>query len=459
MNPLEDRLEEIAHATQTLFPDFDFLKPDGVLLLRFPELVVKRLRIDLPTSHPLHLQSLGLTTADGTSAADLAAQATVKASAWHLDTEKAFGAGALFDFDHPAGTAIHTGKGHTPWIEVTFDNPVALSGISLRNVGDQYCTRAQGIRVQAETIDSGLTTLYDGAERAVEMQKMLDELAAQPAPEMQEHMPALMTILGHTIAGRYSEARASMKAAKELPADARADLRRAVNSNLLTGRSVEWTAHGPQRSFRFWTEQEKLKYIEFAVAIVEDLKELTPNVAFGFGAALAVVRDGDLIPHDDDLDLIVGFEPHEAETLPEAHARIEEFLRGRGYRVTGDFFAHRHVTMPGHKKLDVFVGLFEGDKVSWYPGARGSLDRDTMFPASSGNLLGVACPLPRNPLDYLETLYGPSWRHPDPGFKHTWSKKPFADQTGGAAPARKAAARKAEPEPPQGGWRARLRRS
>ena len=218
---------------------------------------------------------------------------------------------------------------------------------------------------------------------------------------------------------------------------------------MLLQRALEWTAHGPTRSFRFWTPEEKVEYVRLTVSVAAALRELTPHVCFGYGAALAVVRDGDLIPHDDDLDLIVAFEPGEARTLPEAHALVEEHLRARGFAVKGDFFGHRHVAAtPGAKNVDVFSGLFEGDRISWYPGTRGALDRRTMFPTSEGELLGVACPLPAHPVTYLETIYGPGWSTPDPGFRHTWRKKDFADQA--TAPA---------PKPAPRGWLARVRQS
>jgi hypothetical protein len=164
-----------------------------------------------------------------------------------------------------------------------------------------------------------------------------------------------------------------------------------------------------------------------AAEVAEALKSLTPNVCFGFGAALCVVREGDLIPHDDDLDLIIGFDPHEAVNLPEALRRIGEHLRPLGFTVTGNYSAHRQVRRGSGKHVDVFAGLFEGDTISWYPGTRGSLDRHMMFPTSEARLFGVPVPLPRNPLEYLERLYGPGWRSPDPNFRHTWDRSTYAD--------------------------------
>jgi hypothetical protein len=140
-----------------------------------------------------------------------------------------------------------------------------------------------------------------------------------------------------------------------------------------------------------------------------------------------VVRNGDLIPHDDDIDVIIGFEQWEADTLTAANQLVEEHLRARGYMVSGNFTAHRHVAKPPAKKVDVFVGLFEGDSIAWYPGKRGSLTRDMMFPTSEGALFGIPVRLPRNPLQYLEQVYGKGWRVPDPGFTHRWNNSAYRD--------------------------------
>jgi hypothetical protein len=100
-----------------------------------------------------------------------------------------------------------------------------------------------------------------------------------------------------------------------------------------------------------------------------------PQLCLGFESVLATGRDRALIPHDDDLDVIVGFEPDAARTLADGLRLIEEHLRPLGFEVTGPFVAQRHVRRPGRKRVEVFVGIFEGEAISWYPGARGATHR------------------------------------------------------------------------------------
>src|SRR5690606_35569066 len=106
-----------------------------------------------------------------------------------------------------------------------------------------------------------------------------------------------------------------------------------------------------------------------------------PDACLGFGSVLSLVRDRDLIPHDDDLDIIVGFPPEVAPRLSVALTLAAEHLTTLGYKVSGKFFSHRHVSRGG-MKLDVFVGIYEdGDSIGWFPGARGALRRCDVFPA------------------------------------------------------------------------------
>ena len=78
----------------------------------------------------------------------------------------------------------------------------------------------------------------------------------------------------------------------------------------------------------------------------------------------------------------------------------------------------------------MFVGIFEGDAVSWYPAARRSLTRDIVFPPGRADLLGTSCAVPAQPEMYLERVYGDGWRVPDPYFSHPWDPTSYADIAG-----------------------------
>ena len=421
-------LEDVIRGARALFPDLEVVAPDGLLDLRLQHDAVRRLRIEGAPEQFLHLQSVGVETTKGAVGRR---DAKVTASSWYKGYGDSFDSVRLLDVDHPSGTAVHTQADSPGWVELTFKKPVDLRRVRLRNVASSTARRLRGFRILLEGPD-GWVVAYDHLSRVGQLRQAL---ATSGATGASPELSGLLPVLGDAFGGFYDEARQALDALTAVPDQERKAFRTIVTTTLLADRAMEWTVHGPQRCFRFWSDQEKVNYIESAVAITDALASLTPNVCFGFGAALSVVRDGALIPHDDDLDIIIAFDPHEASTLAEGLALVEQHLRPLGFTVTGTFSAHRHVRRPGAKHVDVFVGLFEGDTVSWYPGARGALTRDMMFPTSSGPLMGVPCPLPRNPLVYLERLYGAGWRQPDPHFRHTWDRSAYADLAGGSTPA------------------------
>jgi len=426
--PAEERIAPLRALVDDIsrqFPDLGYLGPGGVLRVPVDVGRVTRLRLELPKEF-LHLQSIGLETHDGS---DASAGATVTASSWYGDYGAKFDPARLFDWDHPDGTTVHTEKDEPSWVEVRFARPVRLTEIRLRNVNKATATRAQRVRVVVHT-RWRRHVLFDGGARHKELRAAV---AAYDLGDADPQVRALVPALVDTFRGAYAAARKDIEACEPDP-DLLKAFRGVVNAELLPSRRLLWTIHGPTRSFRFWSPAEQSAYVQFATEVVAALREVTPHVCFGFGAVLSVVRDRALIPHDDDLDIIIGFEPEEAATLAAGLSVVTTALEERGFSVRGNYSAHRQVGRNHRgKHVDVFVGLFEGDAISWYPGTRGALDRDTMYPTTTAPLLGVDCPIPARPETYLAALYGEGWHTPDPHFAHRWDRSAYADLAGGPA--------------------------
>ena len=419
--PLRTLVDDISHQ----FPELGYLGPGGVLRVPVDLGRVTRVRLELPKQF-LHLQSIGLVTADGS---DASACADVTASSWYDGYGEKFEAARLFDWDHPDGTTVHTEKDDLSWVEVRFAKPVQLSEIRLRNVDIATATRAQRLRVVVHT-RWRRHVLFDGAARHKELRAAV---AGHDLGEVDPQVQALVPVLVDTFRGAYPAARKAVQDADLDPELVKA-FRGVVNAELLPSRQLLWTIHGPTRSFRFWTPAEQSAYVQFAAEVAAALREVTPHVCFGFGAVLSVVRDRALIPHDDDLDIIIGFEPDEAASLADGLAIVTAALEERGFSVRGNYSAHRQIGRNNRgKHVDVFVGLFEGDAISWYPGTRGALDRDTIYPTTTAPLLGVECPIPARAETYLAALYGEGWHTPDPNFTHRWDRSSYADLAGSPA--------------------------
>lgn len=214
-----------------------------------------------------------------------------------------------------------------------------------------------------------------------------------------------------------------------LPDDVLSEIRSAVTREVLDAMQLDWNHHGIRRTFKYWSTREKVKYIKTANHFIGRMaKELSPHVCLGFGSVLSLVRDQDLIPHDDDLDIIIAFDRDDCPTVTEGFHRLVEFAARHGYRLREPSpKSHRQFIREGSRKVDVFVGLIEEGRVSWYPQKRRSLAQSDVFPPIRASMLGVECLIPRNPLRYLEAVYGPRWSKPDPFFKHDWRTREYED--------------------------------
>jgi hypothetical protein len=195
---------------------------------------------------------------------------------------------------------------------------------------------------------------------------------------------------------------------------------------LLSVRKREMTSHGVYRSFRFWGADEKAAYLVSALNVVHDVMKITPNVCFAYGTALAIARHEDLIPHDDDIDILAVVEKAAFPTFDLATKQIMLSLQGPGRTLSQEMPNLIHVKV-GRVKVDVFVGLEEHAHLASFPGPRNSIAITDLFPPQKTLLLGAEVPIPSQLEVYLGKLYGLDWRTPNPFFSHNWSQEDYAD--------------------------------
>ena len=218
---------------------------------------------------------------------------------------------------------------------------------------------------------------------------------------------------------------AAVEELKSFEHDERPQVRNFFSAHVLKERKKEWTGHGINRTFRFWSEAEKQDYLRFTVQVLDALASKY-DACLGYGSVLSIVRDGDLVPHDDDLDIIVSMRRDSIASYKAGLAEVEKFLTDSGFSVRGDYVAHRHVTN-GRFFLDVFFGLEDGRHVSWHPGPREVMLKESVFPAKTETLFGIDCLVPKDSEAYLATVYGENWRTPLPGWTHDFDPTKYAD--------------------------------
>jgi len=404
---------ELAGRAADEFVDLGFEGPDGVLDLTLDGGAISALRLERPRGGVLQLQSVSI---DG----DVTG---VRPSSWDPGFDRTDVVARLSAFDVPSGTVVQTQPEAAPSIDLDLAGRPGITRVRLRNGPEETPPASHGVRV---SVRGGWRwrRAYDGVGRASAWRRLVADARSRLSGD-----GGLLDVLDATVRAEYGRAHRLLP--RRVPDEGeRAAFRALVNDRLLPGRGLEWTTHGPQRPFRNWNRAEQADYVRDSAEVVRALETLTPDVCLGFGSVLAVVRDKALIPHDDDLDVIVAFERSQASTIPAALDQIEGHLRAQGFDVTGAFTAHRHVRRPGRKRVDVFVGIFEGDSIAWYPGPRGVITRAMVFPPRTSDLLGIPCRIPALPELYLEQTYGPGWRVPDPSFSHRWDPSAYADLAG-----------------------------
>lgn len=195
-----------------------------------------------------------------------------------------------------------------------------------------------------------------------------------------------------------------------------------LNSAFLHPRELEITAnHSMSRTFRFWSEDEKKTYIHFANHTIQMLKELSEYVCLGYGAVLASRRTGHLIPHDDDIDIIIYLPRSFHSGRMEAVEYVKNFLKRKGIRTASkDWQTHVQTYSPDGQLLDVFVAIEHNGLLDWIPGPEECFRFDTVFPARKIELEGILCDIPADADNYLCTLYGSEWQIPNHNFHHKW---------------------------------------
>jgi hypothetical protein len=141
-----------------------------------------------------------------------------------------------------------------------------------------------------------------------------------------------------------------------------------------------------------------------------------------FGCLLGAVRDGQLIGHDSDGDLVyVARSSHPFDVILES-MELERSFQDKGWltrRMSGGDFK---LTIPlpdgGYVGCDVFTAFFRGESFYVMPYVRAAITRADLEPLSEITLEGVTIPAPARPEVLLEATYGPGWKVPDPSFAY-----------------------------------------
>lgn len=161
--------------------------------------------------------------------------------------------------------------------------------------------------------------------------------------------------------------------------------------------------------------------LKMLIQAVQFLEEKKFQVFAVGGTALGLVRDGELLPFDDDGDLAVYFGEMHPIDVSRNMQKAERVLIKAGYSIRRHSLAHLQVYPNGGESSGLYFDLFAAFHHQLLMNQpfliRGVLDAEDLVPFSRYQTEHGTIPLARNPEAWLTLNYGASWSTPQPGWR------------------------------------------
>lgn len=181
------------------------------------------------------------------------------------------------------------------------------------------------------------------------------------------------------------------------------------------------TPHGYTRTFERLDKTAILANLDTAI---EPLSALGRPLFLYAGALLGYVRSGELIGHDDDIDIAVFLGECAAAEAPLRWLTYKRRLAAADL-LDADAAASNTPIFKLKTQLPVDVDVFPAwttrGRFTVYPYSFAEIDTDRIFPLRP--FTGGSLMLPAEPEALLAQSYGETWRTPDPLFHFNWTAK------------------------------------
>ncbi|GAA1513426.1 SAM-dependent methyltransferase [Agromyces terreus] len=159
--------------------------------------------------------------------------------------------------------------------------------------------------------------------------------------------------------------------------------------------------------------------------VLADLADLGYTAAVTGGTLLGAVREGRILAHDDDIDLLVYLGEVAPPDVSIASYALERRLRERGHEIIRHSDAHLQVIFADAATVrpaptvhvDLFLGFHDRGVYNQPIAVRGRFAAEALLPLGEAVLEGETVPSVADGDAWLALCYGPSWRTPDPAFR------------------------------------------
>ncbi|GAA1749419.1 class I SAM-dependent methyltransferase [Agromyces humatus] len=164
------------------------------------------------------------------------------------------------------------------------------------------------------------------------------------------------------------------------------------------------------------------RLLEAMTLVLADLDELGYTAAITGGSLLGAVREGRILAHDDDIDLLVYLGEAAPPDVSIASYALERSIRARGQEVIRHSDAHLQVLFPhdapgAAAHVDLFLGFHDKGVYNQPIAVRGPFEPTSLLPLTEIELEGIRVPSVADAEEWLALCYGKGWRVPDPTFR------------------------------------------
>lgn len=178
-----------------------------------------------------------------------------------------------------------------------------------------------------------------------------------------------------------------------------------------------------QRPFSGRGEAVVTEMMDVTEQIIDILRdELGIECWLAFGSLLGAAREGRVIAHDSDVDLAYLSEHHDPAAVNQEMYAITRALRTHGLRVVNKTGAFVTVIFTAADEatgsVDVYSTFHLGELLYETATVRAPVPRSAILPLGRLSFEGRMLPVPADVDAMLQVSYGPSWRTPDPSFRH-----------------------------------------